>query len=161
MKTWLPPLLRAAALLLLASACSAALNLVRHAPLPLRGDWSTHVENRALHAGLQLAGLGALRQAVAAGAPLVLDARPAADFRAGHIPGAQSLPFDLAAEMLASMQFELARDQPVITYCARHDCDEGLELALFLRRTGYTNALLFAGGLAEWRAAGGAVEVER
>ena len=47
------------------------------------------------------------------------------------------------------------------TYCARSDCDEGLELALFLRHTGYTNTLLFAGGLAEWRAAGGTVEVDR
>jgi rhodanese-related sulfurtransferase len=161
MKTWLPQLLRAAALLLLASVCSAALNLVRHSPLPLRGEWSTHVENRALRAGLQLVGIGALRKAVVTGAPRVLDARPVADFRAAHIPGAQSLPFDLAAEMLASMQIELTRDQPLIAYCARHDCDEGLELALFLRRTGYTNTLLFAGGLAEWRAAGGTVEVER
>ena len=59
------------------------------------------------------------------------------------------------------MQIELPREQPIITCCARNDCDEGLELALFLRRTGYTNVTLFAGGLAEWRASGGTVEVER
>jgi len=154
-------LVRASALLLLAAIGSTALNLVRHTPLPLRGEWSRHVENRALHAGINLLGISALRQAVVSASPRLLDARSTTDFRAGHIPGARSLPFDLAADLLASMQIELARDQPLITYCARNDCDEGLELALFLRHTGYTNVLLFAGGLAEWRAAGGAVEVER
>jgi rhodanese-related sulfurtransferase len=88
----------------------------------------------------------------------ILDARSTGDFRAAHIAHAISLPFDLAADLLASMQIELPREQPLITYCARNDCDEGLELALFLRSTGYTNILLFAGGLAEWRAACGAVE---
>ena len=161
MKPLLQQLLRAAALLLLAAVCSAALNLVRRDLVPLRGEWSRHVENRALHAGLNLLGISGMQQAVANRMPRVLDARPTADFRAGHIPGALSLPFDLAADLLASMQIELARDQPLITYCARNDCDEGLELALFLRRTGYTHTLLFAGGLAEWRAAGGKVEVER
>ena len=154
-------LVRASAVLLLAASGSTALNLLRHTPLPLRGAWSRHVENRALQNGLKLLGISAVHQAVQSGAPRLLDARPAADFRAGHLPGALSLPFDLAADLLASMQIELPRDQPLITYCARNDCDEGLELALFLRRTGYTNVLLFAGGLAEWRAAGGAVEAER
>jgi len=154
-------LVRASVLLLLAASGSTALNLVRHTPLPLRGEWSRHVENKALHNGLKLLGISALQQAVKSGAPHLLDARPAAAFRAGHIPGARSLPFDLAADLLASMQIELARNQPLITYCARNDCDEGLELALFLRHIGFTNVQLFAGGLAEWRAAGGAVEVER
>ena len=58
------------------------------------------------------------------------------------------------------MQLELPREQPIITYCARNDCDEGLDLALFLHQIGYTNVSLFSGGLAEWRAGGGVVEVE-
>jgi rhodanese-related sulfurtransferase len=152
---------RVLAIFILATACSASVNWLRRAPLPLRGEWSKHVEQRALQAGLQLVGIGTLQRAVAAHGARVLDARPPADFRAGHIPGAQSMPFDIAAELLTSMQIELQREIPIITYCARNDCDEGLELALFLRRTGYTNITLFAGGLAEWRAAGGTVESER
>jgi len=148
-------------ILLLALACSASANLLRHTPLRLRGEWSKHVEQRALQAGLKLIGIGTIKQAVASGTTRVLDARPPADFRAGHLPAAQSLPFDLASELLTSMQIELQREQLIITYCARNDCDEGLELALFLRRTGYTNITLFAGGLADWRASGGKVEVER
>ena len=143
---------------MLVTACSASLNLLRHTPLPFRGEWSRHVETRAQQAGLQFVGIGALQHAVSTGSPRLLDARPMADFRAGHIPGAQALPFELATELLTSMQIELQREQPIITYCARNDCDEGLELALFLRRAGYTNAVIFAGGLAEWRASGGHVE---
>ena len=161
MKALPPLLLRAAAILLFAAVSCAALNWLRREPLPLRGEWSKHVEHRALKSGLNLLGISTLQQAVASGSSRILDARPTADFRAGHLPGAQSLPFELAAELLASMQLDLQRDQSIITYCARNDCDEGLELALFLRRTGYTNTVLYAGGLAEWRAAGGKVEVER
>lgn len=145
---------------LLALVCGASVNLLRHTLLPLRGEWSRHVEQRALKAGLQLVGVGTVQQAVASGTARVLDARPPADFRAGHLPGAQSLPFEAAPDLLTSMQIELPREQPIITYCARNDCDEGLELAVFLRRTGYTNVILFAGGLAEWRASGGTVEAQ-
>ena len=158
MKSLLSMLLRSLCLLLLAVATATALNQFRRDRLPWHGDWARHVENRALEAGLMLVGPHTVRQALVSGTKRILDARSTADFRAAHIPHAISLPFDLAADLLASMQIELPREQPLITYCARNDCDEGLELALFLRHTGYTHVTLFAGGLAEWRAAGGAVE---
>ena len=145
-------------LLLVAAGLGAAVNAARPGRLPWRGDWTRHVENRALQHNIRLAGLNTVQRAVDTGAPALLDARPAADFRAGHLPRAQSLPIELAPEMLAGMQVSLARDQALLTYCARSDCDEGLELALMLRQQGYTNVMLFPGGLQEWRAAGGAVE---
>jgi len=151
-------ILQMLALTLAAAGLGAAVNAARPGGLPWRGDWAHHVENRAWQEHIRLAGLATVRAAVRAGAPLLLDARPAADFRAGHLPGARSLPFELAPEMLASLQVPIARDQAMVTYCARNDCDEGLELARLLRQVGYTNVLLFAGGLGEWRAAGGAVE---
>jgi rhodanese-related sulfurtransferase len=153
-------LLRSLGLLFLATLTAGTLNLCRQDQLPWRGDWAQHVENRARQTGLSLVGLQTVREALSLRAVRLLDARPTADFRAGHIPRADSLPFDLAGDLLVSMQIELQRGQPIITYCARNDCDEGLELGLFLRRIGYTNVALFAGGLAEWRASGGTVEVE-
>ena len=146
-------------LLLIATTFGLTANFLRPQRLSWRGEWSKHVEQHAWQAGLRLVGFATVRQAAETGTPQLLDARPAADFRAAHLPQAQSLPFELAAEMLSSMQIDLARDQAIITYCARPDCDEGLELALLLRRTGFTNVMLFAGGLAEWRASGGRVEV--
>ena len=151
-------MLQMLALILVATGLGAAVNAARPGRLPWRGDWDRHVETRALQQHIRLAGLATVQRAVNTGAPVLLDARPAADFRAGHLPRAQSLPFELAPEMLAGMQVPLARNQALLTYCARNDCDEGLELALLLRQQGYTNVMLFPGGLHEWRAGGGAVE---
>lgn len=150
--------LRILALPLLAILCAASVNASRFQPLPWRGDWSRHVENRALKAGVELAGLGALKQASETGAALLLDARSAAAFRAGHIRGAFSLPLNRATEALATLPIEMDPDRPIIAYCGRSGCDEGLQLALLLRRFGYRRVSLFAGGWEEWKAAGGAVE---
>lgn len=159
MKSSLKLLSHVILLLLIAAAFGITSNYFRSQRVPWRGEWSKHVEQRAWQAGLRLVGPATVRQAIETGTSKLLDARPAADFRVAHIPQAQSLPFELATEMLATMQIELGRDQAIITYCARSDCDEGLELALLLRRTGFTNVMLFAGGLADWCAAGGHVEV--
>ena len=146
-------------LALLAAGLGAAVNAARPDRLPWRGEWARHVETRAWQKKIRLAGLDTVRRAAHTGTPVLLDARPAADFRAGHLPRAQSLPFELAPELMAALQAALTREQALLTYCTRGDCDEGLELALFLRGQGYTNVMLFPGGLHEWRAAGGAVEV--
>jgi len=146
-------------LLMIALVLGVASNVLRSNRLPWRGAWSQYVEQRAWQAGLRLVGPATVRQAVETGDSKLLDARPMADFRAGHIPRAQALPFEIASEMLAAMQVDLNRDQAIITYCARFDCDEGLELAQFLRHAGYTHVALFAGGLSEWQAAGGRVEL--
>jgi rhodanese-related sulfurtransferase len=153
-------LLRVLFLLLATIAAACTLNNLRSDRLPWHGDWDKHVENRARQTGVPLIGLHTVRQALMIPSTRLLDARPTADFRAGHIPRATSLPIDHAEELIAAMQIDLQREQPIVTYCARNDCAEGLELALFLRRIGFTNVTLFAGGLTEWRAGGEAVEVE-
>ena len=151
--------IRTMVLLLSSMVAAIALNHIRNDRLPWLGEWKRHVESRALQSGLKLVGIGTVRQALENNTTRLLDARPSADFRTGHMPHAISLPLEFAADLLSTMQIELLREQPIITYCARQDCDEGLELALFLYRAGYTNVTLFAGGLNEWRTAGGAVEV--
>ena len=158
MKPFLTLLLQSIILSLVAIIFGISLNTFRSHRLPWRGEWSRHVEQRAWQAGLRLVGIATVQQAIKTGNVRLLDARPVADYRAAHLPQAQSLPFEFAREMFAGMQMDLTRGQPIITYCGRPDCDEGLELALFLRQMGYTNVALFAGGLAEWRSAGGPVE---
>jgi rhodanese-related sulfurtransferase len=46
------------------------------------------------------------------GAPTVLDVRDAAEFAAGHLPGARHLPGDELPRRLG----EVPRDRPVVTY---------------------------------------------
>jgi rhodanese-related sulfurtransferase len=65
---------------------------------------------------------------------------------------------DQAMLALTALRSEVDLSENIITYCSNSDCDEGLELALLLRQAGYTRVALFAGGLNEWIAAGGAVE---
>ena len=115
---------------MLAIACGVTVNLSRRSALPWKGEWAKHVENRAGHAGIKLVGLGAMKQIAVTKSSLVFDARSAADFRAGHFPGARSIPIDQPDIMLAAMQIEMAHNQPVITYCARNDCDEGTGISL-------------------------------
>ena len=151
-------LLRALLLAGAAAGLGLAANAVRPQRLPWVGDWARHVEARARQEKIPLATLAALRQAVAQGTAVVLDARPMADYAAGHIPGAAALPQDQVADFLAVRLAAYDRRQALVTYCAGAECDEALQLALLLRVQGYTNLALFAGGLREWRETGGAVE---
>lgn len=138
--------------------CAAGVNALRPKPLPWRADWSAHIEERARSAGLGLATVHQVRAAVSAGEALLVDAREAERFRAGRIPGAVSLPLATAREQLMTAPIADDPDQPMIAYCGGLDCEDALELALLLRRFGYRQVSLFAGGWAEWQAAGGAAE---
>lgn len=84
----------------------------------------------------------------------VLDVRPAAEYRAGHIPGARSIPLDELTERLA----ELPRDTDVVAYCRGPYCVFAPEAVRVLRAAGY-RARLLEDGLPEWRLAGYPTEV--
>jgi rhodanese-related sulfurtransferase len=88
------------------------------------------------------------------GGVVVLDVRPEQEFRAGHIPGAHSVPL----ERLEAYLEEIPEDQEVVAYCRGPYCmfsDEAVDL---LRSRGY-RARRLAEGLPDWRAAGLPVEI--
>ena len=87
------------------------------------------------------------------GGVVVLDVRPEQEYRAGHIPGAHSVPL----ERLEAYLEEIPEDQEVVAYCRGPYCvfsDEAVEL---MRSRGY-RARRLEEGLPEWRAAGRPVE---
>ena len=84
-----------------------------------------------------------------AGEVIVLDVRPPAEFRAGHIPGARSVPLDQLRRTLGS----IPKDQEVVAYCRGPYCVLALEAVELLRAEGY-RATRLEDGVAEWRAAG-------
>jgi rhodanese-related sulfurtransferase len=90
-----------------------------------------------------------LLQRVLAGEVTVLDVRPAAEFRAGHIPGARSVPLGELRQTLAS----IPKDQDVVAYCRGPYCVLALDAVELLRAEGY-RAVRLEDGVAEWRAAG-------
>ncbi len=152
------PARQLAALLAAALALGTAAQLLSPSRIPWREAWSTRAQTRALKAGLVTADTPAARALAEGGAALVLDARRAADYYAGRIPGALSLPDARRAEAYPLLAEFLTPDQPILVYCSGRTCDESLDLCLYLREMGHTNLVLYLGGFAEWKEAGLPVE---
>ncbi len=70
---------------------------------------------------------------VRSGRATLLDVRPAAEYRAGHLPGACSIPL----EELASRLGELPRHGEVIAYCRGPYCSLATDAVAVLSRAGY------------------------
>lgn len=90
---------------------------------------------------------------------LVVDVLPKEYFESGHVPGAVNIP--LGATRFVETVEGVTRDksQPVVVYCADHDCDLSPKAAERLEQAGYSNVADFDGGLQAWKQEG--YEVER
>lgn len=98
---------------------------------------------------LEPVGLEELARRSEAGEVLVLDVRPAAEFEAGHIPGAIGVPYDQVVSRLA----ELPRDTEIVAYCRGRYCVYAPQAVRALREHGFT-ARVADGGMPEWRRSG-------
>jgi rhodanese-related sulfurtransferase/DNA-binding transcriptional ArsR family regulator len=83
------------------------------------------------------------------GKVVILDVRPAAEFAAGHIPGALSVPLDQLDAALA----RLPKRAEIVAYCRGPYCVLAPQAVERLRAKGY-RARRLADGLPEWRLAG-------
>ncbi|MBI3630326.1 MAG: metalloregulator ArsR/SmtB family transcription factor [Candidatus Rokubacteria bacterium] len=86
---------------------------------------------------------------VQSGTVLVLDVRPTDEYRAGHIPGAISVPLDQIERRLK----DLPPDREVVAYCRGPYCVLAFEAVEILRARG-RRARRLVDGFPEWRAAG-------
>lgn len=92
---------------------------------------------------------GELVKRVRSGEVTILDVRPVEEYRAGHIPGALSIP---VADLNARWQ-DLPKDREVIAYCRGPYCVMAVDAVNLLRRKGLT-AHRLEQGVADWRARG-------
>lgn len=81
--------------------------------------------------------------------PVVLDVRPTAEFLAGHVPGAVSVPLD----QLSGTVQRLPKDSDVVAYCRGPFCIYADDAVRALRRRGH-QAVRLEDGFPEWRRAG-------
>ena len=89
-----------------------------------------------------------LAQRIAAGDVVIVDVRPAAEYAAGHIAGARSIPIDrLAADMK-----ELPDGIEVVAYCRGPYCVYADDAVRLLRRRG-RSARRLEDGYPEWQRA--------
>lgn len=89
------------------------------------------------------------------GDAILLDVRPALEYRQGHIAGAQSIP----VEQIQARLRELDPGREVVAYCRGPYCVFADEAVTLLRARGYT-ARRYAEGYPEWAAAGLPIERE-
>jgi rhodanese-related sulfurtransferase/DNA-binding transcriptional ArsR family regulator len=84
-----------------------------------------------------------------AGEVIVLDVRPAEEYRAAHIAGAVSIPL----KELKSRLSGLPKERAIVAYCRGPYCVLAPEAVTLLRSRGYRASVL-SDGVAEWRAQG-------
>ena len=99
-------------------------------------------------------GRAELAARLAAGDVVVIDVRPAAEYAAGHIAGARSIPFDRLAASIKHLPEELE----VVAYCRGPYCVFADDAVRLLRRRG-RRARRLEEGYPEWQRAKLPVEV--
>jgi rhodanese-related sulfurtransferase len=85
----------------------------------------------------------------------VLDVRPSEEYRAGHIPGALSIPL---GELKARFK-ELPKRRDVVAYCRGPYCVFAVEAVELLRKKGF-KAYRMKDGVLDWRSRGWRVDAE-
>ncbi len=97
-----------------------------------------------------------LMQRVRKGEVTVLDVRPNQEYRAGHIPGARSVPVGELKRRLT----ELPKNREIVAYCRGPQCVMAIEAVELLRKRGF-RAYRMEQGVMDWRARGWRIEKSR
>ena len=92
---------------------------------------------------------------------LFIDSRSPGDFAAGHIPGALNVPLEKVqrpgkteAGQYWAGRLDFPGARTLVIYCEGGDCQASISLAKIIYKRGYRDIRIFAGGWAEWSAAG-------
>jgi rhodanese-related sulfurtransferase len=99
--------------------------------------------------GIRFISLGETQDALERGWYL-LDARTAAEFAEGHIPGAILFDYYELGWYVENVLPSIPADQEIVVYCAGPECEDSELLARELYLLGYTHVSVFKGGIAEW-----------
>ena len=98
--------------------------------------------------------LDELRRRLRDGSATVIDVRPRAEYEAGHVPGALSIPVDELKRRIR----DLPKSREVLAYCRGPYCVFSLDAVKTLRKHGY-RARRADDGLPGWRLSGMPVAV--
>jgi len=83
-------------------------------------------------------------------APLLVDARSAKSYEAGHLPGALMLNQDDFDTQLAPVLDARKKGQNLLVYCGSDACDASRSIARKLREMGVTGVFVLKGGMRAW-----------
>jgi rhodanese-related sulfurtransferase/DNA-binding transcriptional ArsR family regulator len=99
--------------------------------------------------GMEKVDRDALLRRVREGRAAVLDVRPREEFKAGHIPGAISVPLTELKKRLK----DLPRNREIVAYCRGPYCVLAVKAVELLRQKGF-RAVRLEDGVPDWRARG-------
>ncbi len=140
---------------------AAGVNTLSPHGIPWQGQWDeakgvVTADQTALAPTLdfEIPNAATAHQLHAGGMVLFIDARTAADYRAGHIPGALSLPMGAFDRRIDALQSQYAQSHPIVTYCSGRSCQDSHTLAQRLFEAGYENVSVFIDGYPGWLAEG-------
>ncbi len=88
---------------------------------------------------------------------LFLDARRAAEYEAGHIAGARSIPIwehDADARIDALRSDGVPSDKDIVVYCSGATCEDSARLAERLALAGFFKLSLYKDGFPDWEKRG-------
>ena len=114
------------------------------------------IKRRFLHdrEGMEPVDRESLLERVKDGAVTVLDVRPVEEYRAGHIPGALSVPLSQLKQLLS----RLPKDREIVAYCRGPYCVLSVDAVDMLRNQGF-KAVRLEEGVQDWRYLGFPVAV--
>jgi rhodanese-related sulfurtransferase/DNA-binding HxlR family transcriptional regulator len=102
---------------------------------------------------LEQVGRAELAARISAGDVVVVDVRPTAEYAAGHIASARSIPIDRLAASIS----QLPAGVEVVAYCRGPYCVMAIEAVELLRKKGF-KAHRMEQGVVDWRSRGWRVE---
>jgi rhodanese-related sulfurtransferase len=142
-----------------------AVNFFSPTGIALVGQWDTQqgvvtakAKNDVAIDDLEIATVGLARKLYDTGDYIFVDARPAEDYKQGHIEGAVSLPVGQFEEKLSAFMDRYPPDTSIVTYCSGRTCSDSHRLAELLMEMGYEKINVFIDGFPGWKAAGYPVE---
>lgn len=78
---------------------------------------------------------------------LLVDVNDAAIYNDCHIKGAVNVPFDQVESFARSCAH---KDEPVVVYCANHQCTASGHAARIFQQNGFKNVHVYEAGIAGW-----------
>jgi rhodanese-related sulfurtransferase len=92
-----------------------------------------------------------LRAMIARGNLTLIDARYPADYAAGHLPEAISIPLDMSADRRSQLLDDVSRGDPVVIYCQSETCPYSAVIAHRLLNSGFYNVSIYREGWTGWK----------
>jgi rhodanese-related sulfurtransferase len=132
-------------------AIAVVLGSLANAVSPRGLSWShplgLGLRARILDAGLQPVDVDRLPDLLRERKIRLLDARPSAEFKIGHLPGATSHPWKDVDDGKIPLP---PADGPTILYCANEFCEDALRLGRLLVQRGDADIGVLVQGYDEW-----------